>query len=208
MFDFTKNGGSSSTSSSARSRMQAPDQTTHQAPGCLITLGALVILVGTAGLCWQVFTTFSALWALLNPPGVPINYQAQPVIFIMCALISVSFEFALLMLVWRIDTAWKKRNAATPGDKEGRFKSLAVEVVQHVDLMMVWGALGFIVDTVGDFLFVSLYAAHAGATYEILFIFLYVVSLYAVTTIGYVRAWEYVWAGLAVSRNIMNDSHK
>jgi hypothetical protein len=214
MYNFTGKGGGSGTSNaggSGRQRAQAPDQTTHQAPGCLILLGVIVILVGTAGLIWQIFTTFSALWELLNPPGVPINYQAQPVIFIMCALIAVSFEFALLMLVWRIDTQWKKHNSVTPdGKKEQRMKALAVEVVQHVDLMMIWGFLGFVVDTVGDYLFVAQYAARAGATYEVLFIFLYVVSLYAMTTIGYVRAWEYVWAGMAASRNIMQDasSHK
>lgn len=205
--DYTKNGASAGGAGhSARTTRQAPDTTTHQAPGCLITLGIMVILVGTAGLCWQVFTTFSGLWMLLNPPGVPINYQAQPIVFIMCGLIAVSFEFALLLMIWRIDTQWKRHNAATPdGKKEGRMKALAVEVVQHVDLMMIWGALGFLVDTAGDYLFVAPYVAHVGAAYQVIFIFLYIVSLYAVTTIGYVRAWEYVWAGMAASRNIANE---
>jgi hypothetical protein len=208
MHDFTnksKRSGSSGGSgggAASQSARVAPDMTTHQPPGCLMTLGVVIVSFGTGGLAWQIFTTFSAIWMVMTV-GAAINYGAQPAVFIICALISVGFELCLLIQVWRIDTAWKKHrvNGTTPGQKSASFRATAVEIVQNADFISALGILAFVVDTVGDYLFISVYTIHAGFAYGALITFLYMVVLYAMTTLVYVRGWEYVWAGWAAARN-------
>ena len=66
-----------------------------------------------------------------------------------------------------------------------------VQIVQQTDLVTIISVLALIVDTVGDFTFISLY------TSSIFLIFAYAVTLYALSTLGFVRSIEYLWAGFA-----------
>src|SRR5258708_39515158 len=99
-----------------------------------------------------------------------------------------------MFLVFRLDKTWKKSKAA--GESTGKAaRDAVVEVVQQTDLVLIWSLLGFVVDTVGDYTFISLYTVLVAATTAIFLIFVYAVALYALSTIGFVRALEYVWSG-------------
>ena len=140
-----------------------------------------------------------AFWTMFNPAGTPVNPGKQPVVFMICGLIALSFQFALMMLVFRLDTTWKKHRVTgtIPAVKRTaqQFKSTAVEIVQHVNLVMVWGGLGFVVDTIGDYTFISVYTAQLDPLTSSFIIFCYAVGLYALSTIAFVRSIEYLWAG-------------
>lgn len=125
------------------------------------------------------------------------NYQAmkaidkvgaQPLISIICALIAISFQFAILFLVFRIERDWKNSKAKHQGGVDAA-KSTAVEVVQHIPLVLFWGILGFIADTVGDYTFLNIY------TDNWFLLFMYGCALYASSTIMFARSIEYLWAG-------------
>ncbi len=56
-------------------------------------------------------------------------------------------------------------------------------------LVLFWGVLGFIADTVGDYTFLNIY------TDNWFLLFMYGCALYASTTIMFARSIEYLWAG-------------
>ena len=182
---------------------QMPDRTIHHPPIAMYFIGGGGVLLGLATNGWQMFTTFIAFWSLLNPNGTPVDVGKQPMDFMICALIAVSFQFSLVMLVFRLDTTWKRKTAVNGKTSKGAvFKSTAVEIVQHVNLVMVWGALGFVVDTVGDYTFVSIYTARLDPATAIFVVFLYAIGLYALSTIAFVRSIEFLWAGFRAADNI------
>src|SRR6266487_3069754 len=100
-------GGSNGQSSSGPTRVfvrQMPDQTVHTPPGAMYIIGGLGVLLGFGANIWQMITTFTAFWTMFNPKGTPVDPGKQPAIFMICGLIAVSFQFALIMLVFRLDT--------------------------------------------------------------------------------------------------------
>jgi hypothetical protein len=124
------------------------------------------------------------------------------VLFAICGLISFSFQLALMFLVFRLDKTWKKNKAQ--GESSGKAaRDAVVEIVQQTDLVLIWSLLGFVVDTVGDYTFISLYTGNTDTVTAIFLIFMYAVALYALSTIGFVRSLEYVWSGFAaVARQV------
>jgi hypothetical protein len=190
---------------------QAPDETVHTAPGAMYIIGGIGTFSGFAANIWQMVTTFTAFWFIFNPPTVKIDLQKQPTIFCICALIAFSFQFALTMLTWRLDTTWKKQNMRVAigggnsgADKVQAMRNTAVEMIQHVNLVLIWGALGFIVDTIGDYTFIQSYTAHLDAATQVFVIFIYAVALYALSTIAFVRSIEYITAGFAAAHNLLH----
>ena len=182
---------------------QMPDRTIHHPPIAMYFIGGGGVLLGLATNGWQMFTTFVAFWSLLNPNGTPVDVGKQPMDFMICALIAVSFQFSLIMLVFRIDTTWKRKTAVNvKGSKGAAFRSTAIEIVQHVNLVMVWGTIGFVVDTVGDYTFVSFYTARLDPATAIFVVFLYAIGLYALSTIAFVRSIEFLWAGFRAADTI------
>ncbi len=182
---------------------QMPDRTIHHPPIAMYFIGGGGVLLGLATNGWQMFTTFVAFWSLLNPNGTPVDAGKQPMDFMICALIAVSFQFSLIMLVFRLDTTWKRKTAVNgKGGNGAAFRSTAVEIVQHVNLVMVWGAIGFVVDTVGDYTFVSIYTARLDPATATFIVFLYAIGLYALSTIAFVRSIEFLWAGFRAADNI------
>lgn len=177
---------------------QLPDRTAHHPPVALFALGAIGVLAGFGTNCWQLVTTFTGVWSMFNPNGSPIDLGKQPALFAICALIACSFQLALLFLIFRLDSGWKKQR--TSG--QGGLRDAAVEIVQHVDLVILWGGLGFVVDTIGDYTFISIYTARLDAATATFLIFVYAVALYAVSTVGFVRALEYLWAGFAAADRV------
>ena len=205
-------GGSNGRSSSGPTRVfvrQMPDQTVHTPPGAMYIIGGLGVLLGFGANIWQMITTFTAFWTMFNPKGTPVDPGKQPAIFMICGLIAVSFQFALIMLVFRLDTTWKKHRVTggAPGVKgtAQAMRSTAIEVVQHVNLVVIWGGLGFVVDTIGDYTFIAVYTATLDPVTSTFIIFCYAVGLYALSTIAFVRSIEYLWAGFAAADNLKRE---
>jgi hypothetical protein len=195
---------------------QLPDQTIHNPPGVMFTIGAIGILAGFAGNCWQCVTTFTAYWTMFHPKGVIRDHGIETALFVICGMMAFSFQFALIMFVFRLDSTWKKHKVSghAPGLKEygqakaTQFRATAIEVVQHVNLVLIWGALGFIIDTIGDFTFIGIYTQGVDPATSVFIIFCYAVALYALSTIAFVRSWEYIWAGFATSDNLKAERER
>ncbi|MGH2478063.1 MAG: hypothetical protein ACRDHW_00190 [Ktedonobacteraceae bacterium] len=171
-----------------------PDSTLHLPAGVMFTLGLVGALVGICANFWQMFTSFTAFFALfLTDPRYaqmkPLDKAAaQPMISAICALIAISFQISILFLVFRINHDWKaERQAGVMGLIA--LKRTAVEVTQHIPLVVVWGLLGLVADTVGDYTFIALYSD------SFFLIFMYAAALYASSTIMLAQAFQYFWAG-------------
>jgi len=165
----------------------------HVPPGSLFTLAAFGILIGIGSNVWQAFTTFAAFLHLFVDGGV---YQALglagqrtalPILIIVCGLIAISFQLSILYLVFRIEHSWKERTIYGKG--MDAIRGMAVEITHQVPLVLIWGGIGFLADTVGDYTFLSLY------TNSPFLLFMYGTSLYASSTIMLAAAVEYYWAG-------------
>jgi hypothetical protein len=187
--------GTSSSSTGAAST-KGPDKTIHHPPIILIGLGGTGFIAGVLTNLWQMFTTFIALWAIINggSGNVTLNWQAfwqkQPIIAAICLLIAFCAQLFLQFLVFRLDSAWKTQ-VGEGKTKSGAMLGASIQIVQQTDLVTVISILALVVDTVGDFTFISLY------TSSIFIIFAYSVALYALSTLGFVRSIEYLWAGFA-----------
>jgi hypothetical protein len=182
---------------------QMPDRIIHHPPIAMYVIGGGGVLLGVATNFFQMFTTFIAFWGILNPSGTPVDLGKQPMDFAICAFIAVSFQFSLIVLTFRIDSTWKRKNASiATGVKGNAIKSTAIEIVQHVNLVTIWGLLGFVVDTIGDYTFVSIYTTKLDPYNAIFIVFLYAVALYSLSTIACVRSIEFLWAGFRAADNI------
>src|SRR5437879_5199239 len=157
-----------------------PDETIHNPPGALMILGGLGILAGLLGNLWQPFTTFLAFWGMFNPAGSLVDLQKQPGIAFICGLIAVGAQFALLFMVFRIESPWKKHKVTgqAPGSSAQGWRATAVELVQHVSMVLIWGILGFVVDTIGDFGFASAYTGKLDFWTSTFLVFIYGAFLY------------------------------
>ncbi len=177
-----------------------PDETLHQPPAAMAALGWIGVIAGVAANIWQMYTTISAIWQMFTGSTTP-NTDFLNVTFDICFLIAFSFQFALLYLVFRINSRWKKQQAGGVGKKKksvaSGYASAAVEVVQQLGLFTIWVGLAFIIDTLGDFTFISARTVTADASTSAFLVFLYAVALYALSTISFARAWEYLWAASA-----------
>jgi hypothetical protein len=194
-----------------RRAAQAPDTIVHTPPIVHYFIGGIGILFGFSANIWQIFTTWLALVSMMSPSG-KIEYGSLGWKAAIAALIACATQFGLTILVWRIDTRWKQKNAASPAGKPGDmikgYGLAAVEVIQHIDLVTAWGLVAFAVDTVGDYTFVAGVLTGIDPTRTVFLTFLYATSLYALSTIGFVRSVEYIWAGLIVSTRYVQDLQK
>jgi hypothetical protein len=177
-----------------------PDENLHQPPGAMAALGAIGVLAGIGANIWQMYTTISAVWQMFTGNSTP-NTDFYNVTFDICFLIAFSFQFALLFLVFRINTRWKKERATgAPGKKQGAasgYGHAAIEVVQQLGLFAIWVGLAFIIDTLGDYTFIAAKTLHADPVTAMFLVFLYAVALYALSTLAFARSWEYLWAAEA-----------
>ncbi len=191
---FGRGSGGGSGGAKTTRGQSIPDDTIFVPPVSMFLLGGGGILLALCANVWQVFTSFIAFFSMFTQGS---NYQAmkpidrvgaQPLIAMVCLLIAISFQFAILFLVFRIERDWKNSKSRNQNGVEAA-KSTAVEIVQHVPLVLFWGVLGFIADTVGDYTFLGIY------TDNWFLLFMYGCALYASTTIMFARSIEYLWAG-------------
>ncbi len=108
--NYTRKQGPGGKTASGQS---LPDDTVFVPPISMFLLGGGGILVALGANVWQVFTSFSAFFSMFTQGE---DYQAmkpldrigtQPLISIVCLFIAVSFQFAILFLVFRIERDWK-----------------------------------------------------------------------------------------------------
>jgi hypothetical protein len=190
-----------------------PDNIVHNPPGAMLTIGWIGVFAGLGGNIWQMLTTIFA-FLLMFSAGRSWSIDPRDVTFWICLLIAFSFQFALTMLVFRIDTTWKKHKVDGSGSSKKHrgageaLRATAVEIVQQVSLVIVWGALAFIVDTIGDYTFIGSKTANLDAVTAVFIIFTYAVALYALSTIAFVRSIEYLWAGYAAADNLKRDRER
>jgi hypothetical protein len=197
---------------SSKQTRRLPDNTVHHPPGAMLTIGWIGVIAGGGSNIWQMFTTILA-FLLLFSAGRSSVINPSDIVFWICALIAFSFQFALIMLVFRIDTTWKKHKVNGTGSKKHQqagsaFRATAIEVVQQVSLVLVWGALAFVIDTIGDYTFIGSKTAKLDVTTAVFIIFCYAVALYALSTIAFVRSIEYLWAGYAAADNLKREHEK
>jgi hypothetical protein len=191
--NYTTRNSTNGTTSKQAGATTMHDTTVNHPPVILFGLGGFGFLAGVLANLWQVGTTFLALWTITNKGNGPTGntfWQRQPIISAICLLIATCAQYFLQLLVFRIDTSWKKQREEGKSSGGAMFGSV-VHIVQQTDIITILSILAFIVDTVGDFTFISLYTA------SIFIIFAYAVALYAFSTLGFVRGIEYLWAGWA-----------
>ena len=178
-----------------------PDETIHQSPAAMEILGWIALLGGIAANFWQMYTTISAVWQMFGAGTAPLP-DFSNMTFDICFLIAFSFQLALLFLVFRLDSRWKKqRSGGTTGKRKGGAKTTgyaAVEIVQQLGLFAIWVGLAFVIDTLGDYTFIAAKTVNADPTTSMFLVFLYAVALYALSTLVLVRAFEYLWSASAV----------
>lgn len=181
-----------------------PDRTVHHTPAVMTTLGAGGGLAGIIANLWQMYTTVVGLYQMFtgktNPP-----VDLSNVIFDICLLIAFSFQLALLFLVFRIDSRWKRQQTGASGSAKKRARAArsgygfaAVEVVQQLGLFGAWVVLAFVVETASDYLFIAARTVNVDPLTAAFLTFLYAVALYALSTLAFVRSIEYLWAAAAV----------
>src|SRR5579859_1062582 len=159
--DYTRqSAGAASGGASAGAAAKAPDNTVHHPPLILFGIGSGGCGAGCLTNLWQIFTTFFALWIMFNvATSGQINFtfwQKQPIIAAICLLIACCAQFFLQLLVFRLESAWK-REQAQGKSTGGAILGTTVRIVQQTDLVLLISALSFVVDTVGDFTFISAY---------------------------------------------------
>src|SRR6266516_4225768 len=129
-YTHRKQGGSGAGKSAKGQSM--PDDTIFVPPISMFLLGGGGILVALGANIWQVFTSFTAFFTMFTQGS---NYQAmkaidrvgaQPLISIICALIAISFQFAILFLVFRIERDWKDNKVRNQSGVDAA-KSTAIE---------------------------------------------------------------------------------
>src|SRR6266568_3431740 len=141
-----------------------PDQTVFTPPIWMLFLGAIGFFAAFGANCWQVYTSFSAFQHMFITGSV---YKAMSpgdqersltVVNLFSFIIAFSCQLALVFLIFRIERRWKEERAQGKStSKVEAAKHTAVEVVNHIPLVVIWGVLGLVADTLGDVVFEGLY---------------------------------------------------
>jgi hypothetical protein len=188
-----------------------PDVSIHVPPIAMYILGGLGVVFGFGANCWQWFTTFSAMMDIMTPNGTRVNNASQPLKYAVAAIIATAMQFGILLLIFKIDTRWKKNTYGlnvSPLDKMKGYGAAAVEVVQHVDVVTVYGLLSFGLDSLGDYTFIAGILQGLDFPSTLFVTFIYAASLYALSTVAFVRSVEYIGSGLAATAKYLKQVNK
>src|SRR5258708_10673687 len=85
-----------------------PDSSIHVPPIAMYLLGGLGVVFGFVANCWQWFTTFRAMMDIMAPNGTRASNTTQPLKYVVAAIIATAMQFGILLLLFKIDTHWKK----------------------------------------------------------------------------------------------------
>lgn len=187
----------------------APHATISVPPLFMFILGALGILFGVACNMLQWFSTFTAMMDIMTPNGSVVNNASQPYKYLIAALIATAVQFGLLLIIFKIDHRWKKNAGGKPIPVAAQLQgygAATIEVVQHMDIVSLYGIGSFVIDTIGDFIFVSGILAGLDPTTQMFMTFIYAAALYCLSTVAFVRSIEYVWSGIAATAHFLKQS--
>ena len=110
--------------------------------------------------------------------------------YLLDSLPSPPHELSEEELFAEIERRWKEERAQGKStSKVEAAKHTAVEVVNHIPLVVIWGVLGLVADTLGDVVFEGLY------TNDWFLLFMYGACLYALSGIGLPLSLECIWSG-------------
>lgn len=173
-----------------------PDQTVFTPPLWMLFLGIIGFFAAFSANCWQVYTSFSAFQHMFITGSV---YKAMSpgdqersltVVNLFSFIIAFSCQLALIFLIFRIERRWKEERAQGKAtNRVEAAKHTAVEVVNHIPLIVIWGVLGLVADTLGDVVFEGLY------TNDPFLLFMYGTCLYALSGVGLPLSLECIWSG-------------
>ncbi len=88
------------------------------------------------------------------------------------------------------------------------YGAAAIEVVQHVDVVTVYGLLSFGLDSLGDYTFIAGILQGLDFPSTLFVTFIYATSLYALSTVAFVRSVEYIGSGLAATAKYLKQVNK
>ena len=203
-------GGPSSQQHKQFTRLK-PDSSIHVPPIAMYLLGGLGVVFGLGANCWQWFTTFSAMMDIMTPNGTRVSNASQPLKYVVAAIIATAMQFGILLLLFKIDTRWKKNTYGmnlSPIDKMKGYGATAIEVVQHVDVVTIYGLLSFGLDSLGDYTFIAGILQGLDFPSTLFVTFIYATSLYALSTVAFVRSVEYIGSGLAATARYLKQVNK
>jgi len=180
-----------------RLRKASPDATISTPPWMHIVLGVIGMFVAAVMNVIQMVTTGLAIYFAMTPNGTQVDHSSDPGKILVAVIIAVGAQLGVTFLVWRIDTDWKKSAGRGGGENflVGYTKS-AVHVVQHIDLVTAWGLISFGVDTAGDFTFIFGILKGVPPATMVIIGLIYMIMLYSLSTIAFVRSTEYIWAAV------------
>ncbi len=185
-----------------------PDASSHVPPIAMYILGGFGVLTGLLTNGWQWFTTFSAMMMVMTPSLKQFDNRSQPLKYVFAAIIATAMQFGILLLIFKVDTRWKKDTYGQQLDASQKMKGYGVafvEVVQHIDVVTAYGLISFGIDTFGDYTFVGGVLNGLDFPTTVFVTFLYAASLYCLSTIVFVRCIEYIGSGLAATaRTLMH----
>jgi len=161
-----------------------PDETLHQPPLAIFLFAGIVIFVSLLANIWQPFTTYIAIHAKIvtGATYTKMNTQGQlgseAPITLIGIVIAVGAQLGVLYFVFRVKDEWMRKAQGT--SSSGNIVHTAIEISQHIGLVMIWVGAGFLIDTVGDITFIGLY------THDPIIMLAYMLLLYSISTVGLV----------------------
>src|SRR6266568_5149906 len=167
---------------------------THQPPWFVFLLAWIGIGTGFGANALQVYTSNISFHLMIVSDSV---YQsmgkagqaaAEATIQLISFGMSFVFQLGLMFFVFRVKQEFKNTKTQTGAQGMQAVKYTAVAMVDQQKLLLLWTALAFIADTLGDYTFITIYVN------SWFVIFMYAAALYAASTILLSRALEKQWA--------------
>lgn len=169
-----------------------PSSAADLPPAAGFVLGGLGILFFACGNAWQVFTSYVAFLrqfeegSIYKSMAAADQFRAVIVIQLVCALLAISYQIGLLYLAFQIKRTYDRESEGRAGHGAA-IAATALTIASNVNLLIFWGVISLVMDTVGDYYFVGIY------TNSPFLLFAYGVALYASSTIMGMYAMQYVW---------------
>src|SRR5260370_12602251 len=139
---------------------------------------------------------------IMTRNGTRVSNASKPLKYVVAAFMATAMLFDILVLPFKIDTRWKKNTYGTnlsPIDKMKGYGAAAIEVVQHVDVVTVYGLLSFGLDSLGDYTFIAGILQGLDFPSTLFVTFIYATSLYALSTVAFVRSIESIRSATAAT---------
>lgn len=172
----------------------------HHPPWFQYSLANIGVSTGLLANGWQGFTSTIAFFTMFTQGAVyksiPPSGQgtAAAAALIVSIGLAISFQFGVLYFFFRLHAEYKEQHVKV-GDSMQAAKMTAVQMVSHQRLLLAWSVLSFGGDTVGDFTFISF------LTNDPVLMGIYVLGLYAVSTVILSASLERQWAAKIALEN-------